>query len=307
MNFSQILSKNLSDNPDYVRILTKCSNAIGGILDYCHFVSENIPQKMREGDWSLAHVLIFRTQMENFYAIEGLLKQSSIDPIRILLRTILETLIEFEFLVGNIEERSKAYIYCEKKLELDGIMKISPGTSENREFLKNLVGDKFWRPDVFSLPSVPQDYIDSKNRVLQMPEFQNVRKEFNRISAKEHWNPAWYSLFGGPKTIKKLAESVKLKGLYFYLYSQLSPSVHGKEEIGGKLRQVSPGFAEVYQITLPTNLSTTMMFTLIIGKLVIFEYVSHICPQLNQETALWFKSFQSNYKELYDLKINIQP
>jgi len=306
LNFSQILSKNLSDNPDYVNLLSQCSGAMREILDYCHFVAENIPKKMREGDWALAHVLIFRTQMENLYAIEGLLKQSSIDPISIILRTILETLIEFEYLVANIEKRSKAYIFCAKKMELDGILKISPGTIENREFVKNLEGDKFCRADEFTLPSLPKDYIASKYSVLRMPEFENERKEFDRLFAKDNRKPAWYSLFDGPKSIRKLAEKVKLNGFYFYFYAYLSSSVHGKEEMGGKLRQAVPGFAEVLGIALPINLPSTMKITLLIGRLVILEYVMNICPNLNQKTATWFKSFQSKYKELYNIKINIQ-
>jgi hypothetical protein len=75
---------------------------------------------------------------------------------------------------------------------------------------------------------------------LSTPEFAPIDAAFTAARGTQPYDPPWYSLAGGPKKVRRLAESVGLMAYYEMFYGDASEVMHGTN-IGGQLGQVTPG------------------------------------------------------------------
>ena len=62
--------------------------------------------------------------------------------------------------------------------------------------------------------------------MLAEPDFQPIEQEWQSLKAKRKHDPEWFSLFGGPQSVRDLAIRVKWAGTYEFLYRTWSNEVH---------------------------------------------------------------------------------
>ena len=78
-------------------------------------------------------------------------------------------------------------------------------------------------------PDKPADAIlNLQARLFAQEEWRMWHREYLEKSEKNGYPPRWYSVAGGPGTLKKLADEVKLQHFYGF-YSRWSAVVHGAE------------------------------------------------------------------------------
>jgi len=60
--------------------------------------------------------------------------------------------------------------------------------------------------------------------IISQLEFKPIRDEFERL--KRQYYPKWYSLFGGPTSLKQLAQNLGESDLMYSIYGGLSKGAH---------------------------------------------------------------------------------
>jgi hypothetical protein len=122
--------------------------------------------------------------------------------------------------------------------------------------------------------------------MLVKPDFQPIEGEWQRLKAlNKNRNPKWYSLFGGPKSVRELAIHLGMAGMYEFLYRFWSESVHAgmaMEAIGSK-----GGATVMRPIRHPEQLQSAVQhaagFALLLAKRLVEVYVPAKWPLLQAQ------------------------
>jgi hypothetical protein len=123
-----------------------------------------------------------------------------------------------------------------------------------------------------------------------------VEIEYQRVRKLNKRKPVWHELYNGPKNIEKLAEYLKLIGLYQILYRNLSKSTHGKNIIDG---YISPGEKKgevnFSQIRAPYSAQMICQFTFTISFQIYKSIIDFHLPQYKKAYAVWYRDEVSEF------------
>ena len=173
-------------------------------------------------DVHVVHMFLFRQIIEFSDAIDVMLSRSCVRPTILTLRSIFETQLGLEYQLEDSDtedQRTLSWVHGDVLQRL----------RRNKAILDQdhaILGDI---PD--HIKADTRSVVDALTRFLDMPHMAGVVDEY-----KNHPNrrPKWFSLFGGPNTIRDLAEHVDKKDLYDLLYREWSSTTHsdgGLQEI----------------------------------------------------------------------------
>ena len=262
---TNILPKNIE--PGIEELLLNFSKLAQEFVHFGTHVFKWLIEESNGGEENLPLPLIFRDQLDKADAISILIKESSIDPSKILLRSVLESYLYIDYLLEkNTLDRSMALLVYNKKKELKFYNKFKSGHAENTKFLKNIEKDKL-------VPSIdlPSDSevnlaIERKNKILQLPQYRKACIEYERVESAGRKNPNWYSLFNGPSDFEQLASYLNLSFYYDILYRKWSGSVHGTDIIEGKINKsvdTTKGNIDIVQLRFPKDAQTVTSYLLL--------------------------------------------
>ena len=194
-------------------------------------------------DDSLPLIMLFRNAVELIDSISILVNNSSSEPARILLRTLLETSFYCEYILEkDTQKRSMAFLICHYHQKLDFNYKLQHNTQQGKQFLSDLKTDKNIKNYQFVNQTLLEKAIKNLEELLSLDLYKEAETEYQRIDKQyKYRKPKWYEFYGGPTSIAKLAKHLKQVGLYHILYSSLSKSTHGNHIIDGF---ISPGKKE---------------------------------------------------------------
>jgi hypothetical protein len=119
------------------------------------------------------------------------------------------------------------------------------------------------------------------------PDFQPIEAEWQRLKAlnKRRGDPAWYSLFGGPGSVRELAISLQMAGMYEFLYRMWSESVHAGMAIEALGRK--GGNTVVRPVRHPEQLQSAVQhaafFALELSERIVKAYAPAKWPQLHAQ------------------------
>lgn len=252
-----------------------------------------------KGDENLVYALNFRHALEIINSTNFLIRNSSVDPCKFLLRGLIETYFYFEFLFQrDTTERATIFLgsYYHNKLKF--YRKFDPDSQQNKHLKKILTLDKSF--DSFDFPEIPtiKEAIHNLEDLLLKNKYQPVVDEIYRLKNSGIKNPSWYRLFDGPKNLDEMAKLLELHAIYDVYYRGLSAIIHGVEIIDGKILKEEDGSASIMQIGYPNEVQT------ITGSLVTFIirifrlFIEKRIPQKQIEYHNWYDSIRPFYLQL---------
>jgi hypothetical protein len=185
-------------------------------------------EKHGEKNEDLAVLYLYRHIIELTDAIEVLVSGACGDPAVPLLRSSFEGLLSLEYVAedrGSYVERSLCWLAFYARGRIGGYEALVPTTRIGRQFAEDLRADKMVARLSLPPPEVAQAPIANLKHLLARDQFASVRKELEHHPKTEHW----YSLFGGPGDLRRLAKHLKRPAQYDFLYKGWSAKVHGED------------------------------------------------------------------------------
>ena len=188
-------------------------------------------------NFNLPLIIILLHSIELVDAIDILVKQSSIYPCYLLVRSLFETKIYIEYMLQiKTKERSLAYEYFAWQ---DNIKRWEPYVKPTPELLmkmsqdKSLKGEKFPPENVNHIQGQIKWYqtnMEDQRMAIVVEEIAKIEDQF----PKQKNNLKWYSLFPLDQTVpicdfKTLCEKLGYPGYYLLSYKYLSQYAHSQE------------------------------------------------------------------------------
>jgi hypothetical protein len=171
----------------------------------------------------VAPFLLFHHAIEMIDGVEVLLSNSCVTAAIPTLRSAFEARLGLEYMLeADYRNRSLAWL-CVYSHERIGIYElVDPTTQGGIDFGRAWVAEH--RDTVPSHPDAPKG-ITNLQSFLAEPYMVPIEQEYQRLK-KGHRAPHWYSLFGGPTTLRKLATRLKRLTEYDALYRSWSGVAH---------------------------------------------------------------------------------
>jgi len=158
---------------------------------------------------------------------------------------------------------------------------------------------------IISIPSsLIQSSITNFENLLKKPDYKDANAEYQRVKKASKGNPYWYSLYGGPTSIEKLADYLKLTAMYHILYRQWSSSTHGTDIIQGKISRSSTGQTEILQLRLPTEAQVLTVLAVSIALELFQLFIRHYSRERSSDYKNWYTNeIRATYLRLTQDKI----
>jgi hypothetical protein len=281
-----------------IKIQNHCSELVAEIVNFgTHIVKWDVEVKREEKDNNIP-TLFLRNILELSDSISILIKESSIDPSKIILRTLIENVLQLIYMLEeNERQRILSYMVAKTNKDIKYYNKFINAEKSSSQFKiqmekdeLNLNFDKFMdHPEVIRIK-------ESKKRLLEKPEFSEVQEEYLRTS-KLGKNPNWYSLYNGPDNFEKLAQSLKKNTSYEFFYRKYSENVHGLNLTKGMV-SVDGDIAQIIQIR---DFEHTQNVTFHSASLLLEIYNIFIrkrVPEKLEEYQNWYSTIRNDYLDL---------
>jgi hypothetical protein len=271
------------------------SEFASGIEEAVNFGTNMIPwcfEKDTRFIDSVPPILMLRNIIELGDTISILVKNSSIEPCKIILRTLLESCLGFEYLLEkDTKKRSMAFMVCYYYNEIKKEKKGEPSLPEGEKFQKLLEKDIYLKN--MKLESDPNriNIIDNLQQVLKKPEFLDAVNEYSQFiknskkKNKKPKKPVWYALYSGPQNMQKLAELLNHDAIYEILYRSWSESTHGVNIIEGKV------FPDgIIQLRSPKDTKQIVIHTLNLLIMAYTVFINNFIPEKKTIFGVWYKN-----------------
>jgi len=254
----------------------------------------------REGDASLPPLLFFRNILELADAISILVKHSSVDTCKPLLRSLLENVLGLEYLLEkDTKKRSLSYIVWHTHKNLKISRKWDKSTIMGKRLNNELKNDKFLGKSGYNYFDKARLSAASNNseELLALPQYLSTETEYQRTLRKKK-NPHWYSLYNGPDNMQQLATRLNYPALYEVFYRGFSGNVHATNLLHDKLVPDSNGQLSIMQIRSPKDIQSVTQNALTFLLLIYMRYCEVRIPNKKKDFKAWYAHFQKGYMSL---------
>ncbi|MBK8503180.1 MAG: hypothetical protein IPL46_13755 [Saprospiraceae bacterium] len=286
--------------PKATRNLNIWANKIAELRDLAaSCLTQDLENKKTGGDEHLPIFLSLRHAIELLDAISLQIRNSSIDPCKLLLRGLLETYFNLEYLfAGDWKQKAYQFIATLYQNKIKFYKKLDHSDSSHGNFKSPFITDKRMGGYPFSELGNLDMAISNLERLFEKPEYSNIKSEFERLKSEKEGNPKWFRLFDGPKTISGLARELKLGGLYETYYRFWSGPLHGTDVVDGKITSNSDGKLEIYQIRLPFEAQSITHSTFTLAFYIIDVYLNNRLPDKKADLNKWYLTNRDFYMQL---------
>lgn len=287
--------------------LSQFSSLIDEFVNFGTHILKGFTEKTG-GNENVPILFFFRDMLEKSDAISHLIKVSSADPAKIILRSVFETSLQIEYLLdGDSEKKALAFLVWDKHQQMNMLKRYQPGTENNKRIRKAFNADTSFSDKSFldRLPDVSGEIRDIKE-VLES-ELSDTTLEYLRTfkASKRPYPPQWYQLYDGPKSVKQLAEKLGKPFMYEVLYHGWSSNVHGTDIFAGKILLNDSSEDEngnvtfdVAQLNLPTSAQqvTAHLLGFMLGAYTLF--INKLLPSKEDEIKKWFLGIQASFNQI---------
>lgn len=299
-SINEILPREI--NSGIAELLMNFSDLIDEFVNYGTHILKWLIDVSRGGDEQMPLTMFFREILEKADSISILIRNSSAEPSKGILRSLFELHLFISYLNENyFNDRSMAFLVWHAKNKIQTNQAFQKGSQEYKNLQKQMENDNsFSDSDILqNLPSSKQ-IISNLNTLLKRPEYQKVLKEFEKTKAKIK-NPSWYSLFNGPRNIQQLAIHLKMPVLYEIIYRSWSGSVHNTDIINGKIvkrknldNNQDKVEADIIQLRLPKDAQTVSSYTLILLLKTFNVIIDSRMPDKKEEHKKWYLTIREH-------------
>ena len=212
-------------------------------------------------------------------SIEVLISNGCGAPANLMLRSAFEGKLTISYLLERqTKVRANAWLVnniIDQIETLENNYPSSPKTGQSREanekgIISGIIG---LQPP----PNLPE-MIRKLKESLRRPEYANIYAEYRRLNKGGKKHPEWYSLYGGPRSLKALAQHLQQEDVYGVLYSSWSRMSHMKDAA---------------HLTLPLENGTSVLGP-IRNPMVIVQTATHALSILLETTQLMLKEYRAD-------------
>ncbi len=291
--------------PELEPILLEFSKGIEEIVNFgTHILKWDIDEA-RGTDENVPITMMLRHILEMLDAVSILVKNSSIDPCKPLLRGILETFLGLEYILeSDTKNRALGFLIWHSHKKLKFSRKLIPGNQSYDQFKSILKKDKFLKNEknLIQIPGL-ENNISNLEALISLPLYTLAEKEYQLLISSGKKNPAWYQLFNGPENLEQLANYLNRQALYEILYRSWSGPTHGTDVLTSKLSQTPSGHAEIVQIRFAKDAQQVTQFSFSLGLLIYQMMTEKRIPNYKMNYANWFLTIQKLYLKLTKEKL----
>jgi hypothetical protein len=278
-------------NPEIKAILGHFSDFLDEIVNFSTHVIKWCTENIKEGDEHLPIVQTYRHIVELTDSTSLLIRESCVEPCKILLRAVFESLLNVEYILqSDTEVRGKDFIIFSRHHRLRILQRANPADDMYKEFMALKEKDNLLSP--MRIPGIPDiaERIDAYCRIFAVPSYAESEKEYKRLKKKNKHAPrAWFNMHDGPGTIQELAYHLGRPAQYEILYRQWSDQAHGIDIIEGKVESERPGEISFYQMRMPREAQflTTMASSLAMSAMLLF--LKQYAKERLGDFGAWYK------------------
>lgn len=256
-------------------------------------------EKNREGDENMPPLLFLRNILELGDAISILIKNSSIDPCKSLLRSLLENTFGLEYMLKqDWERRALSYIIWNTHKSLTLFEKLDSSSQGGIQFKKEIEKDKLVESAdfIFDNPDLIQAKKNAQS-LLTTLKYAPIEAEYQSTILKKK-NPEWYTLFEGPNNVEQLAKHLNMHASYEVFYRGFSGNVHATNVFERKLIPNGDGTTAIVQIRYPEDAQSVTQNLISILMIAFLSFYKSRIPEKNKDFQDWYQEFRKPFLEL---------
>ena len=261
-------------------------------------------EKGQKGDEHIVPILFFRNILSVADGISILIKNSSIDNSKSLVRVLIESIFSLEYLLQeNTENRSLAYFVWNAHKDLKFIEQINFATKTGKQFKSNIAKDKFAKD--IEIEYLPEFDNGKKNaeELLKLPDYVGVEIEYQRTLVKSK-KLNWFTLYDGPQDFEQLSAKINLNSFYQLHYRYYSKNIHSTSVHKGVLLTNEDGSGSLIQIRSWKDSISTSVDTLNFLLLTFMTFQRKLLPEKNSDFLKWYWEFRTEYLNLVEISKN---
>lgn len=287
---------------DLFEILQQFSNGLEEVVNFGSNIINWDLNRPTGSDEDLPAILFLRNFLEEVDAISILIKHSSVDPCKNLLRTALENLFYLEYILEkDSKNRALSYLVWNVIRYNKFLTKADGKSPEFNDFANKCRKDKFLK---YSTPFIikQSDLLKAEGKkMLQLPKYLPIKTEYDNTKKRLKKSPPWYSLFNGPDSVEKLASVLNFDALYEVLYRGFSDSIHGTDIIQGKLSSDLSGMPQIDSLRSPKEAQAITQHCINFCLITFKNYIGKRIPDKQNEFNDWYGSIRK-----FNLKLGQQ-
>jgi Family of unknown function (DUF5677) len=256
-------------------------------------------EKKHAGDEDMPPLLFLRNILELGDAISILIRKSSIDSCKPLLRSLLENTFGLEYMLEKeTEKRALSFIVWNTHKNIKLYEKLNSTTPSGKQFKSEIEKDRLLNGvSIFFDNPILAPAQKNAEDLLKLSKYVSIENEYkSTVAAKK--NPAWYTLFGGPNNIEQLAKYLNLHAFYEILYRDFSGSVHATSVFQRKLFLNNNGTVDIVQIRYPEDAQSITQSATNILIMTYLVYLKFRLPERNEEFQEWYSEFRIQNNKL---------
>jgi len=277
-------------NPNVSKVLGRFADLIDETVNFGSHVLKWHLESAQGGDENVPITLSFRHILELLDAVSINIRNSLVDPSKLLLRGALECYFGVAYMLkADTKRRAMAFMASYVNQRLKTYRKLDPTTQQGKEFRRLLKKDPIAANMIISIPTpVVQAAIANLETLLKKPAYKDANDEYNRLKKTNSKNPYWYSLYGGPSNIEKLADHLNMQASYHILYRQWSNSTHGTDIIQGNISRSPSGETSIHQLRLPKEPEVLTVLAVSIALKLFRLFIARYAPHKSTEYKSWY-------------------
>lgn len=281
-------------------ILDRFSSLINESVNYGTHILKWDVEKERDGKDSNIPSVFLRNILELVDAISILLHNCSVDPSKIIFRSLIESCFGLKYMLEKDEPlRIKSFIVC-KTVEKIKNFERWIDSSSSFEGLKSKIDNDDLNVDLsrFYNHSDFKNLKEHNEELLNEPEFKPIYEEYVRTKKKLNKTIiSWYSLFDGPQDFQKLSEHLCKSLRYELIFKTYSDNVHGTSVIKG-FTSSNDGKVQVIQIRDFENVQEVFSHTVCVLLELYFDFIRKRIPEKQTDYQKWFQEFNKPFLDI---------
>ena len=252
------------------------------------------------GDENLPPTMLFRHFLDLIDSTSILVRHATGDPAKIVVRASFETSLYIEYLLEkDTLNRSMAFLVADTIRLIKTTGNLIPDTKQGVKTHQTLKEEFSFSdiPDIHVLEA--KEFINTKETLLQKPEYKIAYDEFQRLKSQGKGNTKWYGYFNGPGNIEALARCLNQWSIYEIMYRKWSGAVHGTDIYLGKvLATEDASRVDIVQLRYVKDVQDIVAYSLIISVKVFRLFISARIPQKQNEFIQWYLIYKEHLEQL---------
>jgi len=294
------------DSPEIKSVLDHISSLIEEVVNYGSHVFKWGIDSIKLNYEDVPAFLMYRNIFELIDSISVLLRYSCVEPCNILLRSLFESFLNYNYLFEkDFKSKGMDFLIWSRYKEILSHRRFDPKDDLYLQYEKKKAKDVIAKyVPSRTIPDIA-GRIDTLKKFLELPSCKDSYAEYERIKSTKRKPPKhWYNMRNGPNNLCQLADLLGFPAQYEILYRSWSDLVHGTDILKDKFSIEGPEVASFSPLRLPSEAPSVALLAITFGLRAIMTLTSQYMPEKAKENAEWYrKEIEDSYSNLNNIKI----